>query len=52
MTHASVPEETREKLGISNSLIRLSVGIEDGDMLVADIEQALEKAVSDHLACC
>lgn len=41
MTHASVPLEEREKLGISDSLIRLSVGIEDVDDLIADIEQAL-----------
>ena len=46
MTHASVPADQREKLGISDSLIRMSVGIEDGDMLVADVEQALAKAVS------
>jgi cystathionine gamma-lyase len=41
MTHASVPPEERAKLGISDSLIRLSVGIEDVDDLIADIEQAL-----------
>jgi len=41
MTHASVPPEEREKLGISDSLIRLSVGIEDVDDLIADIDQAL-----------
>lgn len=41
MTHASVPAEERVKLGISDSLIRLSVGIEDVDDLIADIEQAL-----------
>ena len=41
MTHASVPPETRAALGISDSLIRLSVGIEDVDDLVADLEQAL-----------
>ena len=42
MTHASVPEETREKLGISDGLIRLSVGIESAQDLIADLEQALE----------
>jgi cystathionine gamma-lyase len=41
MTHASVPEETRTALGISDSLIRLSVGIENVDDLVADLEHAL-----------
>jgi cystathionine gamma-lyase len=41
MTHASVPPENRAKLGISDSLIRLSIGIEDGDDLLADLEQAL-----------
>ncbi len=41
MTHASVPPELREKLGIGPTLLRLSVGIEDTDELVADLEQAL-----------
>jgi cystathionine gamma-lyase len=41
MTHASVPPETRAKLGISDSLVRLSIGIEDTADLVADLEQAL-----------
>ena len=41
MTHASVPEEMRKKLGIGPSLIRLSCGIEDTDDLIADINQAL-----------
>ena len=41
MTHASVPEEERERLGISDGLLRLSVGIEDPADLVADLEQAL-----------
>ena len=41
MTHASVPEEKRAALGISDQLIRLSVGIESADDLVADLEQAL-----------
>jgi cystathionine gamma-lyase len=44
MTHASVPTETRARLGISDSLIRLSVGIEDPDDLIADIDQALKAA--------
>jgi cystathionine gamma-lyase len=44
MTHASVPEQTRQKLGISDGLIRLSVGIEDGQDLVDDLAAALERA--------
>ena len=41
MTHGSIPKEEREKTGIVDSLIRLSVGIEDIDDLIADLEQAL-----------
>jgi cystathionine gamma-lyase len=41
MTHASVPPEARAKLGITDSLVRLSVGIEDTDDLIADLEAAL-----------
>jgi cystathionine gamma-lyase len=41
MTHASIPPEQRAALGISDSLVRLSVGIEDCDDLIADLEQAL-----------
>lgn len=41
MTHASVPADQREKLGISDGLVRFSVGIEEADDLIADIEQAL-----------
>jgi len=43
MTHASVPAEERAKLGISDTLIRLSVGIEAVDDLIADLDQALKK---------
>ena len=42
MTHLSVPVEQREKLGISNTLIRISVGIEDVEDLLDDLENALE----------
>lgn len=42
MTHASIPKEEREKTGVIDSLIRLSVGIEDEDDLIADLKQALE----------
>nr|WP_298728841.1 PLP-dependent aspartate aminotransferase family protein [uncultured Steroidobacter sp.] len=41
MTHASIPPEKRRELGIDDSLIRLSVGIEDVEDLLADLEQAL-----------
>lgn len=41
MTHASIPKEEREKSGVVDSLIRLSVGIEDVDDLIADLEQAI-----------
>ena len=41
MTHASIPKEERDKIGISDNLIRLSVGIEDISDLVDDIEQAI-----------
>lgn len=42
MTHASIPKEEREKTGVVDSLIRLSVGIEDIDDLIADLRQALD----------
>ncbi len=41
MTHASIPKEEREKTGVVDSLVRLSVGIEDIDDLKADLDQAL-----------
>jgi len=41
MTHASIPKEERDKIGITDNLIRLSVGIEDISDLVNDIEQAI-----------
>jgi cystathionine gamma-lyase len=41
MTHASIPPENRKKLGIDDGLIRLSVGIEDIDDLLEDLDQAL-----------
>jgi cystathionine beta-lyase len=42
MTHASIPKEEREKTGVVDSLIRLSVGVEDVEDLIADLEQALD----------
>lgn len=41
MTHAAIPKDEREKSGVLDSLIRLSVGIEDAEDLLADLEQAL-----------
>jgi cystathionine gamma-lyase/cystathionine beta-lyase/cystathionine gamma-lyase/homocysteine desulfhydrase len=41
MTHASVPVETREKLGITDGLVRISVGIEDVEDIIADLDHAL-----------
>ncbi len=45
MTHGSIPPAERALLGIGDNLIRLSVGVEDVDDLVEDVEQALELAV-------
>ena len=42
MTHASIPKEIREKVGITDNLIRLSIGIEHIDDLLADLDQAIE----------
>jgi len=41
MTHASIPSDKRDQIGISDSLVRLSVGIEDPDDLIADLDMAL-----------
>ena len=43
MTHADIPDEEKEKLGITDSMIRLSVGIEHIDDLLADLSQALDR---------
>jgi cystathionine beta-lyase/cystathionine gamma-synthase len=43
MTHASVLPETRERLGITDGLVRISVGIEDTDDIMADLDQALKR---------
>ncbi|HST53447.1 MAG TPA: cystathionine gamma-synthase [Pyrinomonadaceae bacterium] len=43
MTHASVLPETRERLGITGGLVRISVGLEDAEDIIADLDQALEK---------
>ncbi len=41
MTHISVPSEGREARGLTDTLLRLSVGIEDSEDILADLEQAL-----------
>ena len=48
MTHASVDEAKRQRLGITDGLVRISVGIEDTDDIIADLDQALEKHLSGH----
>ncbi|HYD22659.1 MAG TPA: PLP-dependent transferase, partial [Flavipsychrobacter sp.] len=44
MTHKSIPVEKRQAAGVADSLVRLSVGLEDVQDLIADIEQALSKS--------
>ncbi|WZY00423.1 bifunctional cystathionine gamma-lyase/homocysteine desulfhydrase [Bacillus sp. FSL W7-1360] len=46
MTHASIPRERRLELGITDGLVRISVGIEDTDDLIADLRQALDGSMS------
>ena len=43
MTHASVPPDIQKQIGITQGLVRLSVGIEDVEDLIADLDQALAK---------
>lgn len=43
MTHASVDVEKRERLGITDGLVRISVGLEDTDDIIADLDQALKQ---------
>jgi len=45
MTHASIPREERLKAGLTDGLIRLSVGIEDEKDLMADLERAIAKSL-------
>ena len=45
MTHAGIPREAREGAGVWDDLVRLSVGVEDGEDLRRDVLQALERAV-------
>ena len=42
MTHLSVPPERKAMLGITDNLVRISIGIENADDLIADFQQALE----------
>ena len=44
MTHASVPPAERARLGITDGLVRISVGIEDVEDLIADLEKAFHHA--------
>ena len=46
MTHASVPDDQRDKLGIDDTLIRLSVGIESCKDLIMDLDDSLNAALS------
>ncbi|GMM37962.1 cystathionine gamma-lyase [Saccharomycopsis crataegensis] len=46
MTHAGIPEEARQASGVYDNLVRMSVGIEDADDLLADIEQALKSSAN------
>ena len=41
MTHASIPREVREQIGITDGLVRISVGIEEVEDIIADLDQAL-----------
>lgn len=47
MTHAAIPAEIRKQVGITNGLIRLSVGIEDADDLIEDLKQAIDASVKE-----
>jgi cystathionine beta-lyase len=47
MTHAAIPREVREKVGITDGLIRLSVGIEEAQDILADIKQAIDASKED-----
>jgi cystathionine gamma-synthase/cystathionine gamma-lyase len=49
MTHGSIPKEEREKRGVTDGLLRLSVGIEDADDLIDDLRQALERSARESV---
>jgi methionine-gamma-lyase len=42
MTHLSVPDARKQALGITDNLVRISIGVEDADDLIADFEEALK----------
>jgi cystathionine beta-lyase/cystathionine gamma-synthase len=57
-THADIPPETRQRLGITDGLVRLSVGLESADDLIADLRQAIgsvfganQKRSANHEVC-
>jgi methionine-gamma-lyase len=50
MSHGPIPEHERQATGITEGLIRLSVGIEDVEDLIADLEQALRRLSPGHSA--
>ena len=43
MTHASIPKEVREKVGVTDGLIRLSLGVEDSEDLIEDLSNAFDQ---------
>jgi cystathionine gamma-lyase len=47
MTHAAVPVAMRQRMGLTDSLVRLSCGIEDSEDLIADLEQAFDRSAAD-----
>ena len=49
MTHAAIPKEIREEVGIVDELIRFSVGIEDADDLIKDLEQAIKASAKEAI---
>lgn len=48
MSHAAIPEDERNALGITDSLIRLSIGLEDVDDLIADLRHGFEVAFTKN----
>jgi cysteine-S-conjugate beta-lyase len=50
MTHKSIPDEKRRSAGVNDSLVRLSVGLEEAEDVIADLQQALDKLAVAHPA--
>ncbi|RPI22332.1 MAG: PLP-dependent transferase, partial [Acidobacteria bacterium] len=48
MTHASYPLELRERIGVTDQVVRLSVGLEDASDLIADLENALKRSTANE----